>query len=90
MQQFSAAESRTSALRRIDADRPPDALPAAQLARALDRGKVYLLSRLDPDLVDDLDMIALEAGDELARLTRRQPSCTLLADAPRTVVSCSR
>ena len=27
--------------------RPVDALPAAQLAHALDRDKVYLLSRLD-------------------------------------------
>ena len=48
-----------------------DALPAAQLARALQRDKVYLLSRLDPSVVEELDIIPLAGPDELARLARR-------------------
>jgi len=80
--------SRREALKRINKDRPPDALPAAQLARALDRAQVYLLSLLEPDVVEDLDMIYVAAPEELVRLARRHPTCTLLADAPRAVVRC--
>ncbi len=86
MQRMAGARSRQAALRRIRKERPADALPAAQLARALDRGKVYLLSRLDPSLVDSLDMIHVEAPEELARLARRQKSCILLANAPQAEV----
>ena len=71
----------------IRKDRPADALPAAQLARTLDRDKVYLLSRLDPALVEELDMIPIAGGDELARLARRHRSCILVANAPRAVVT---
>lgn len=87
MQRMVGARSRREALRRIRKERPVDALPAAQLARALDRGKVYLLSRLDPSLVDALDMICVEAPDELGRLARLHKSCILLANAPHAEVT---
>jgi hypothetical protein len=87
MQHLLAADSRRAALRRIGKQRPPDALPAAQLAEALKRGKVYLLSRLDPAVVEELDVIHVGAPEELARLVRRHPSCILLANAPRAMVS---
>ena len=75
VQSMAAARSRRSALKRIRKDRPADALPAAQLARALDRDKVYLLSRLDPAIVEELEMIPIADGDELVRLARRHRSC---------------
>ena len=87
VQRMSGANSRQAVLRLIRKQNPPDALPAVQLARALDRGKVYLLSRLDPSLVDSLDMIHVAAPDELARLARRKKSCILLANAPHARVS---
>jgi nickel-dependent lactate racemase len=87
IERMVGARSRQAVLRRICQERPPDALPAAQLARALDRGKVYLLSRLDPSLVDALDMIYVATPDELARLARQHQSCILLANAPHAVVS---
>lgn len=86
MQRMVGARSREAALRRIRKERPPDALPAAQLARALDRGKVYLLSRLDPSDVEDLEMIYVAAPEELARLARRHDSCTLLSNAAHAIV----
>ena len=46
MQQIAGRSSREAALRQVGKQRPVDALPAAQLAQALDRNKVYLLSRL--------------------------------------------
>ncbi len=86
MQRLMGARSAEAALRRIRKERPPDALPAAQLARALDRAKVYLLSGLDPSVVEDLDMIHVAAAEELARLAARHESCILLANAPNAVV----
>ena len=57
MQRMAHASSREAALRQVGKERPADALPAAQLARALQQHKVYLLSRLDPSVVEDLDMV---------------------------------
>jgi lactate racemase len=81
-QHLSGAPSHEAALRRISRHRPPDAIVAAQLARALDRNKVYLLSRLEPSMVEELDMIPIENAGELARLVRHHKSCLLLPNAP--------
>ena len=67
-----------------------DALPAAQLARALDRGKVYFLSRLEASVVEDLEMIHVGNGAELARLARRHASCILLSNAQYAVTKPAR
>jgi nickel-dependent lactate racemase len=80
------ARSRHTAMRQIQRDNSGDALPATQLARALERQHVYLLSRLDPALVEDLDMVPLGGPEELGRLSRRHDSCILLANAPQAVV----
>ncbi len=82
VQHLAAVASREAALRHISHHRPVDALPAAQLASALDRNKVYLLSRLDPSLVEDLEMIPVEGSAGLARLGRHHSSCVLLSNAP--------
>jgi nickel-dependent lactate racemase len=82
MQHLAGTGSREAALRHVGKQRPVDALPAAQLARALDRGKVYLLSRLDPSAVEELDMIPVGGPDELLRLARQHPSCIVLSNAP--------
>ena len=63
--------------------RPVDALAAAQLAGALRRNKVYLLSRLDPSLVEDLDVVPIASADELRRLAGHHASCLLIPNAPR-------
>ena len=86
VQQMAGEGSRPAALRKIAQQRPPDALPAAELARALDRGRVFLVSRLDPSLLEDLGAIPV-VEDELQRLARRHRSCILLSNAPRAVVA---
>ena len=82
MRRLAAARSKTSALRHIRKAPPADAIPAAQLAQALDHNKVYLLSRLDPALVEELDMIPITSASELARLALQHRSCILLGNAP--------
>jgi nickel-dependent lactate racemase len=86
MQHLAGESSREAALRHVAKKRPVDTLPAAQLAHALDRSKVYLLSRLDAALVEDLEMIPINGPDELARLAQKHPSCILLANAPNVTV----
>ena len=81
LQRMAHAPSPDSALRQDGPKRPADALPAAQLARALQQHKVYLLSRLDPSVVEDLDVFPLAGPDELARLVRQHRSCILLSNA---------
>jgi nickel-dependent lactate racemase len=82
MQRLSCESSREAALRHVGKERPADALVAAQLAYALDRNRVYLLSRLDAAVVEELEMIPIDGPEELARLVRRHPSCILLSNAP--------
>jgi nickel-dependent lactate racemase len=85
--QLCSAAGREDALRKIRRSHPPDALPAAQLLEALDRSQVYLLSRLDETLVEDLEIAPIVEADELVRLTQRHASCILLSNAPHAVVT---
>ena len=84
---LASAASRGEALRYIRHERAADLLPALQLARAVGRCHVYLLSRLDRALLEDLQISPLEDAAELARLVRRHAACILLANAPWAVVS---
>ena len=64
-----------------------DALPALQLLQAMDQTQVYLLSRLDDDLVEDLGMAPVGGVDEVLRLGRNHDSCIVLANAQDAVAS---
>ena len=86
VQAMADARNRQSALKRIGKRLPFDALPAAQLARALENGRVYLLSRLDPGFCEQLEVVAVER-DDVERLVRRHPSCILLSNAPHAMVT---
>jgi nickel-dependent lactate racemase len=90
MQYLAGESSREAALRHVVKKRPVDTLPAAQLARALDRSRVYLLSRLEASVVEDLDMVPIEGPDELIRLARKHPSCILLSNAANVTVVAER
>jgi nickel-dependent lactate racemase len=87
VQCLAKAEMREDALRQIRKDRPADAQPAAQLAQVLARAKVYLLSRIDEKLLEDLEIAPISDSHELVRLTQHYDSCILLSSAPRVMVS---
>jgi nickel-dependent lactate racemase len=86
MRQLAGGSSSFSTLRRLDRQRAVDTIAAAQLAGALRRNKIYLLSRLEPSLVEDLDLVPIADGDELRRLARQHRSCLLIPSAPRVAV----
>ena len=77
---FIGAEDLHVALREIARERPADALPAVELARALDRGKVFLISQLRDDVVEDLGLLPLSA-DSVSHVAGRYGSCLVLANA---------
>ncbi len=64
----------------IDRERPPDSLAALELIRAVQRGKVYLVSRLEDDFVEDLGLLPVAPG-QLSRLAARYGSCIVLENA---------
>jgi nickel-dependent lactate racemase len=86
IEQLRAASSRPAALKHIRNQRPADALAATQLAQAMDRAKVYLLSRLDESVVDDLEIAPIGEPAEVARLAGRHESCILLSNATHAIV----
>jgi nickel-dependent lactate racemase len=86
VQRLIGVPERDAALRHIRRENPRDALPAFQLARALESHRVYLLSRLDAELVEGLEMIPVDSADDLCRLARRSRSCLVVANAARAMV----
>ena len=62
-------------------DSADDAVPAAQLVEALRRARVYLLSRLDDELVEELGLAPVAQAEEVINLCGRHPSCILMANS---------
>ena len=69
--------------RRLRRDPATNALPARVLARSLERGPVYLLSRLPTDLVESLGMTPIENEAELSRLAAGRRHCVVIEEAQR-------
>jgi len=87
LQHLAASRARKEAMQWIRRERPEDALSATLLAQAQDRATVYLLSRLDQSLVEELEIAPVAEVEELVRLVGRHESCILLANAPHAMVS---
>lgn len=70
------------ALKPLRTQAPPDLVPATQLAQALDWADVYLLSRLNADVVEELFMVPLGSAKEVQRLVEKSPAtCLFVAGA---------
>ncbi len=81
LRQIDTDEDPATLAMRIRAARTGDSLPAVQLIQALDQARVYLLSRLDEETVEDLGVAAVAKPEEIERLASRHDSCILLASA---------
>ena len=87
VQRLADSPSREAALRQICDKCPEDALAAVQVAAAGEHADLYLLSRLDESLVEQLQMAPLAKPQELVRLARRYDSCIVLGNAPHARVT---
>ena len=84
LKRIAGADDPAAALGTIGKHKPRDLPAAAEIVRALDRGKVYLLSRLDQELVENLGLLPVEA-EQLSRLAARYDSCIVLENAQYAV-----
>ena len=80
------ARSVAAAIKRLARERPDDAQAAAGLARALVRARVYLVSKLDAEVVEGLGMVHVDDPRDIERLATRHATTALLADADRAVI----
>ena len=87
MQRLCNADDIERVLREISKERPADSLVAAELANALQRGPLYLMSRLDENVVEELGIANVTDKEELARLVARHDSCILIANAQHAVAT---
>lgn len=80
LQRLAGADDLNGAMHQIARGRPADALEAAQLVRSLERGKLYLVSRLEDESVEELGILPLDPAG-VSRVVGRYPSCIVLANA---------
>lgn len=86
IQALIGAKHPAQALRRLGPDWPDDLLQAVQLLRSRRHAQLFLLSGLDPQLVEALKLRPLPDFGHLAHLVRQAASCIVLPDAPRAMV----
>ena len=77
-------EEPLDALHPLRERRPQDLFAASQLAGAADWARVYLVSGLESDLVENLFMFPLEGTDQVERLLASSESCALIGAAQNT------
>jgi nickel-dependent lactate racemase len=87
LRHMARAETWEAARRALRRHSTADALAAAQLLKALQRVRVYLLSDLDESVVDELGMAYVSRAEEVATLTTHHKSCLVLGNAQHAVVS---
>jgi lactate racemase len=75
-------KQRMVALRGHEAD--DDYVVARRLAQALAWADVFVLSQLEPDLLDGLSLVALEDPEQARRLVTRSGSCSFVTHAELT------
>ena len=75
------ADAPTEALSPLKSLAPSDLVPATQCVEATDWARVYLLSQLDNDLVEDLFITPLENSDEVDRLLSQPGQCLIVENA---------
>jgi nickel-dependent lactate racemase len=79
-----SCEDPLDALRPLRESRPADLFVASQLASAADWARLYVVSALDSNLVEDLFMFPLEGNDQVKRLLASSESCALIGAAQNT------
>ena len=87
LRRLAGAEDFEAADRAIQKKPSDDTLAASRLNRALQRARVYLLSKLDENDVEDLGMAFVSCPSEIAKLSSRHESCLALQNAQHVSVT---
>lgn len=86
LERIVGCEDLDEALRDIDRSPSADWAAGIELVQALSRGKVYLISRLEDERVEELGISPLGPG-QLTRLAARYDSCLVLENAHRAAAT---
>jgi len=78
---LASGEKHDSLLRRIHKHPSEDSWAATQIIRTLGRCKVFLISQLEPQTVEDLGMAPVKDAAEVARLVERSSDFVVLENA---------
>ena len=76
-----SGQSARDAIRPLRKQAPPDMVCATQLAAAADWARIYLLSGLSDEIVDELFLTPLSSEEEVRRLLAGEGSCLFLEAA---------
>ena len=76
-----SGQSARDAIRPLRKQAPPDLVCATQLAAAADWARIYLLSGLSDEIVDELFLTPLSSEDEVRRLLADDSTCLFLESA---------
>lgn len=80
LEQIVGAVDLDEALAEIQRLHPADALTATQVVQALQHGKIYLISQLDEELVEELGIAPLEL-QHLSRIAQRYATCLVITNS---------
>ena len=87
LRRLAGSENFESADRAIQKKAYADTVAASRLNRALQRARVYLLSKLDENDVEDLGMAYVSDVSEIAKLSTQHDSCLVLQNAQHVSIS---
>ena len=91
IRQLAQSASREEALRDIRENPTDDSIWAAQIAETLERNHLYLMSKLDGPLLEELEIVPIESHKELNRLLVRMAQndggCIILSNAANAKVA---
>ncbi|MEQ8846511.1 lactate racemase domain-containing protein [Botrimarina sp.] len=78
---LAEADDPVSVASDLSAESGPAALAAWRVMQAVERGPVFLRSRLSPDAVEPLGIAPVESEEQMLRMAGRFGDCVLLEDA---------
>ena len=87
LRRLSSSQTDELLLREIRQNPSQDSLSAALLLEARQRARVYLLSGLPADDVEQLGMACVTSEDELDHLSQQFDSCILVSNAQQTILT---
>jgi nickel-dependent lactate racemase len=79
---LAGGENHESLLKRMLKHPSEDSFAATEIIKALTRSKVFLISGLEPQVVEDLGLAPVRDGAEVARLVERTGEHLVLENAP--------
>lgn len=81
LRRWSDSHDLAEVRRFVERDPSPDGLFTWQVAKSLRDRRVYLQSRLAPDVIEDLGLTPISDFHEIQNLCDRSPSCVLISNA---------